>query len=195
MTVLTRLPGEKPVSTHKARLRSSEEQQEEGGSVGLPDLQWMLLGTRETCLKAEKQERKVSWDCNSEPRVKASEAACELTQPCSTQGTSGGLALSCLLLAASPLLSSVSALKFWMFISFSIFFSGRNWEWLLFSVHKLGAKWKDLLFSDISALAVLSSICILSCVCKNYLRCTNNQQSFFSDKWCPSGLHAGTSVI
>lgn len=57
--------------------------------------------------QGSKQERKVSWDCNSELCVKTSQAACELTLPWSIQGTSGGLDLSWLLLAASPLLSSL----------------------------------------------------------------------------------------
>lgn len=58
MSVLTCLPGEKPVSTDEARHRSREEQQEERGSVGLPDRQWMLLGTRGMRLKAASRREK-----------------------------------------------------------------------------------------------------------------------------------------
>lgn len=64
MTVLTCLPGEEAVSTAEAKHRSKEEQQEEGGSVGLPDLQWMLLGTRERRLKAASRREKRAGTAN-----------------------------------------------------------------------------------------------------------------------------------
>lgn len=84
---------------------------------------------------------------------------------------------------SSPV-SSVSNLKFWMFVSFPIVFSGRNWDQLLFSVQKLGVKLKDLFFPAVLALAVLSSKCYAHlCLQKLPQMMYQNQQSLLSDKW------------
>lgn len=64
-------------------------------------------GTREAVSQGGEHKGKVSWDSHSEPHVKASQAARELTLSCSLQGTSGGLALSWLLPAASPALPAL----------------------------------------------------------------------------------------
>lgn len=88
-----------------------------------------------------------------------------LQPPRYLRGFSSLLAASC---SISCPACSVSDLKFWMSVPFSIFFCGRNWEWFLFSQQKSGATWKDLVFPAVSALAVLNSIaCILPCVYKS----------------------------